>query len=154
GATPTVAKVTFQGFDNLQGGAGKDLFKMTSAFGGTTIDGGAAVNTVSAPAASSFTNSWIINGTNSGTLLSQTATSSGTLTFANIQNLTGGAGVDTFAFTDGGSVDGIIDGGTGANVLDFSGRTVNPVTVAMQPTTATGLTANFKNIKTVHGSSS
>jgi hypothetical protein len=45
------------------------------------------------------------------------------VSFANFQNLTGGAGDDLVTFADGKSVSGVIDGGGGRNTLDFSGYT-------------------------------
>ena len=38
-----------------------------------------------------------------------------------MQNLTGGAGADTFVFADGAGIDGTIDGGDGTNTLDYAG---------------------------------
>src|SRR5262249_42607255 len=46
----------------------------------------------------------------------------GVLDFSATENLTGGAGADTFAFYPftGGSLSGILDGGAGLNALDYS----------------------------------
>src|SRR5262249_27403096 len=77
---------------------------------------------------------WAVTGANAGTAAG--------LSFSAVQNLTGGTGADTFSFGASGSVSGVVDGGGGANTLDFHQRTTN-VTVTLQATgpnkaTATG----------------
>src|SRR5262249_43843634 len=68
---------------------------------------------------------WVLTGPNTGTL-----TASGVrLTFSGIKNVTGGSGNDSFQFLAGSSLSGKVDGGAGANTLDYSkygtGVTVN-----------------------------
>src|SRR5262249_18485009 len=63
--------------------------------------------------ASDAATSWNLRSQNAGTLSS--ALIAGTVTFSNVQNLTGGAGADNSVFADGADVDGTIDGGGGVN---------------------------------------
>lgn len=93
----------FAGINNLTGGSGDDTF-MIGTTGTLTgnLNGGAGNDTV---VADNNGNAFMITGTNSGTL--------GDLAggFTNIENLTGGSGVDTFTFTTAGSLSGAIAGG-------------------------------------------
>jgi len=70
--------------------------------------GGTSTNTLIGP--NSIT-SWDISGADAGTV---TPAGSGVITFSVFENLTGGNRADTFNFT-GGSISGLIDGGTGGN---------------------------------------
>ncbi len=91
-------------------------------------------------------NTWDLTAANAGTLDS-------TISFSGIQNLTGGSAADYLAFTTStASVSGLIDGGGGANTLDFSGRTtaVTVTMVAGGPNKATA-TGGWTNIGTVIG---
>ena len=73
---------------------------------------------------SNGTNTWAITGENAGTLNSQ-------INFSSVEDLTGGSGRDDFIFAEGGSADGVVDGGTGGpNTLDYSG-TDSGVTVIL-----------------------
>ncbi len=92
-------------------------------------------------------NTWTLTGSNAGTL-------DGLITFTGIQNLTGGSGADAFAFGDGASVSGTIDGGAGANTLDFSRRTAAvTVTLVAGGTNKATATGGWTNIATVVGAS-
>jgi hypothetical protein len=84
-------------------------------------------------------NTWNLNSPNAGTLSS--ALFDSTVTFSNVQNLTGGSGADNFVFADGAGVDGAINGGGGTNTLDYSAYFNSSVIVDLQlPTTfATGV---------------
>src|SRR5262249_43225266 len=100
----------------LKTGAGptptNDLFRvhdLTNA-PALTIDGGNGSNTLQGPDAA---NTWQITGPNAGTLDAR-------LSYSSVQNLTGGAAGDTFAFQNGGRLSGKIDGGGGVNALDYS----------------------------------
>jgi hypothetical protein len=98
------------------------------------------------------TNTWLLNGVNSGTL------NSPMVMFANFQNLLGGAMSDTFQFAPTGSLTGTINGGGGANTLDYSGDGGAAVTVNLQTGAATriraGAPGGFANIQGLFGSSS
>jgi hypothetical protein len=78
------------------------------------VGGPGATNTL---IAADTPNSWSITGPNSGTV--------NATTFQGFQDLTGGAAADTFAFQQGGSVSGTVDGGGGVNTLGYSQYTGN-----------------------------
>ncbi|MFO0928640.1 MAG: hypothetical protein U0736_16725 [Gemmataceae bacterium] len=105
-----------------------------------TIVAGAAVDTLVGPSSSV---TWTVSGGNAGTV--------GGIAFAGFENLTGGGGIDTFAFQSGGSVSGTVHGGTGVNVLDYSAL-VTPVTVNLQAFSATAV-GSFAAIAAVVGGS-
>ncbi|QDT42993.1 Extracellular serine protease precursor [Gimesia alba] len=104
--------------------------------GGISFDGGAGTNTL---LAANQTNDWLIDGANAGSLLS------GTVTFTNVENLTGGSDVDTFTITgsqalnllgglgndiflfssDASLLSGTIDGQGGSDHLDLTNYTTN-----------------------------
>ncbi|NEO87655.1 MAG: filamentous hemagglutinin N-terminal domain-containing protein [Spirulina sp. SIO3F2] len=69
------------------------------------------------------TTTWSITGANQGTLSGFTSG----LSFRNIENLTGGEQPDTFVFSDGATISGIIDGSNPSTIpgdtLDFSAYT-------------------------------
>jgi hypothetical protein len=78
------------------------------------------------------------------------------VTFTGFENLTGGAGNDTFAFQTNaqgvaGSLRGKIDGGGGINTLDYSALTTG-VTVDLATRIATGAAGGIANIRNVTGS--
>jgi hypothetical protein len=94
---------------------------------------------------------WNVTGHNAGTL--QSSQSPGTVTFYNVQNLTGGTGADTFVFADGAGIDGTIDGGGGGtNALDYSAYS-SSVLVDLQTGSATGVGGGIANIQNVTGGS-
>jgi hypothetical protein len=128
--------------------------------GGATVHApatGKPVNLVGNPNAgtvslvgSDANNTWNLTGQNAGTLNS--SQSAGTVTFSNVQNLTGGAGTDTIVFADGAGVDGTIDGGGGTNTLDYSAYS-SAVLVDLQTGSATEVGAGVANIQNVTGGS-
>jgi hypothetical protein len=93
-------------------------------------------------------NTWDITGHNAGTLSGGLV--GGTVTFSGVTNLTGGAGADTFVFTDGAGVDGTIDGGGGTNTLDYSAYSTS-VLVDLQTGSATDVGQGIANIQNVTG---
>jgi hypothetical protein len=96
-------------------------------------------------------------GQDSDTTWSITASNAGTLTggfsFTAFQNLTGGAGADTFVFSDGMGVSGNINGGTGTNTLNYATYSTS-VIVDLQTNTGTGVGGSVQNIQNVTGGSS
>jgi hypothetical protein len=126
--------------------------------GGATVHAlavGKPVNLVGNPNAgmvslvgSDADNTWNVMGQNAGTLNSSQG--GGPVTFSNVQNLTGGAGADTFVFADGAGVDGTIDGGSGSNTLDYSAYS-SSVLVDLQTGFATGVGGGIANIQNVTG---
>jgi hypothetical protein len=88
---------------------------------------------------------WDINGANAGSVSGST--------FASFENLTGGSGADQFVFFSDGSVSGNIDGGGGANTLDYS-NLAGPVAVNLQTDTGPRIGGRFTNISNFVGSAS
>jgi PhoPQ-activated pathogenicity-related protein len=119
--------------------AGSNTFTLTAGLGHPTIVmGGPGTNTLRGPNVNSV---WNINGPNSG----------GTqcISFAYIQNLIGGTGIDRFQFAEGGSLSGRIDGGSGnPNWLDYalctSGVSVN---LANGTASHAGSIANIQHVR-------
>ncbi|QDT88852.1 LamG-like jellyroll fold domain-containing protein [Gimesia algae] len=99
------------------------------SIGGINFNGGAGSNTIVAP---NQDNDWIIDGVNSGSLLT------GEVVFSNVENLTGNDAADTFVMLDGGQIDGTLAGGIGFNSIDFSAVTA-AVTVNLNDGSATGI---------------
>ena len=79
--------------------------------------------------------------------------SSRTLDFADVENLTGGTGSDSFDFIGSGALAGNINGGTGLNSLNYSGYLASGADVNLELATATGLGGTFSGIRTLVGSS-
>lgn len=75
----------------------------------------------------------------------------GAFNVTGFENLTGGAGADTFQMGPTGSLRGRLNGGGGNNTLNYSGRGA-PVTVNLGAGTATGL-GGFQNIRKFIGTS-
>src|SRR5207253_6114166 len=72
------------------------------------LTGSSGVDTLIGP---NLTNTWQITASNAGKV--------GTFTFTAVENLTGGAGNDTFKLSNGKGVSGLIDGGGGPDTLDY-----------------------------------
>jgi len=106
--------------------------------------GSSSSNTLTGP---NTTNAWAITGTNSGNI------NSSAFTFSAFENLTGGTMNDTFAFSSGASIAGVINGGAGTNSLDYSAYAM-PVSVNIAADTATGIGGTFANIENFVGSGS
>ncbi len=178
----TVGTFGFSAVEDLTGGTSTDTFKFAAGSVTGVIDGGAGANALdysgdggtaatvnlaasTATATGGFanvqklvgstsaaddlighnlTNTWTLTGINAGTV--------GTFGFSAIENLTGGTAADAFKFTTG-SVTGKIDGGAGANALDYSGDGGAAATVNLATSTATR-TGGFANIQNLVGSTS
>ncbi len=159
-----VGQTQFSDVENLTGGASDDVFLFSGGAGlsGTIMGGGgtntldfsaytAAVTVNLATGAATGTAGFshvqhVTGGADTDTLVGAdvdstwiiTEADAGTVegtTFSGVENLTGGQGSDTFVFA-GGGVSGIIDGGGGANVLDYSAQ-VTGVTVDLGAGSAT-----------------
>ena len=154
---------TFSNLESLVGGAADDNFAFGPA-GSLTggVDGGGGNNAavVNDPSTGPYNNNtWTIDSADSGSL-------NGTA-FTAIANLIGGKGADTFEFQPGGSVSGLVDGGTDdaqvnpavTDKLDFSGLSddlavdLNAAT-AIDTTTSDDIVSGFQRIDTVAGGSS
>ncbi|MEL6494262.1 MAG: CHAT domain-containing protein [Cyanobacteria bacterium J06623_7] len=131
--------LTYSNFENYQGGTGNNIFVLGDA-DAAGIDGGAGNNTL---IANDDNNTFNITDLDTGNLNEETE-------FANIQNLTGGAGDDTFAFIgDTPEISGNIDGGGGNNQLDYELFTgLDDETFIFDPDTgeATGINGTFTAI--------
>jgi hypothetical protein len=125
----------------VHAGPGNNLFDLAAAPSTpVTLDGGAGNNTLVGP---NVTDTWDITGLNKGTL--------GDVSFAAVQNLTGGSDLNVFVFGPVGSVSGKIDGDGGGNDwLDLSAYT-STVTVNLAAGTATGVAGGIANIRNVRG---
>jgi hypothetical protein len=75
----------------------------------TTINGGSGTNTLQG---ANVDNTWAVSGVNSGKV--------GSVSFSNFQKLMGGAANDTFEFAASTARVSTINGGSGANKLDYS----------------------------------
>ena len=120
-------------FANLQsmrvdGGDGNDTFNAQTSPAGVTYDGGAGVDALQGP---NTPNTWNIVVVNGGNL-------NGTLTFGNVENLTGGTDTDVFKLSNGKTIADNIDGGDGADVLSYASY-VTPVVFNLKSNPGTGL---------------
>jgi hypothetical protein len=131
--TPVAA---FANIQNLVGaGAGGNYFSFADGASlSGTLDGGSGGNNTLDSSAYTTSESFVIYGANAGL-----GTPVGA--FANIQTLIGGGGGgNSFAFSDGGSLDGSLNGGSGAgNTLDYSAGWTGNVLVDLQTGAASGV---------------
>jgi hypothetical protein len=94
-------------------------------------------------------NTWNITANNGGNLNGAAA-----FAFVSFENLVGGTGADTFKFSNARSVSGSVNGGGGADTLDYSAFTTGvKVNLARGQMTANGVTAAVSNILNVTGGS-
>ena len=120
-ASKTFAGVNTGGFTNVE-----------------SFVGGMATSTVIGPNVNS---AWNISGADQ--------LSVGGISFTDFGSLTGGTKNDTFAFADGATVDGKIDGGAGSDALNYSKYT-SGITLNLQTKALPG-TGTFANIETLVG---
>jgi ELWxxDGT repeat protein len=125
---------------SVNGLAGNDTFTVADPSAVVNVIGGGDSDTLVGPDRGA---TWSVTSANAGQV--------GGVAFTGIQNLKGGSGNDTFAFADGASVAGTVDGGGGVNTLDYSAYTTG-VTVNLLLGTATG-TAGVLNVANVTGGS-
>ncbi|MGD8574588.1 MAG: hypothetical protein PVJ40_06520, partial [Gammaproteobacteria bacterium] len=137
----TLNGTSFSGIGSLLGGSGSDLFQVSGGTLSTGLAGGAGSDTL---AGANTANSWLVSGTNSGTLTGVTA-------FSGIENLTGGSNGDQFHFAAGASVSGTVQGGAGTDSLDYSAWST-AVTVNLGAGTATA-TGSISGVESVTGGS-
>ncbi len=126
----------------LTGGAGNDSFVLNGGTLSGAINGGLGVNTLTAD---NLANTWVITGTDAGTVTGITGG------FTNIGNLIGGTNTDSFTLS-GGTLSGSIDGGlTGVNTLTAD-NVANTWTISGADTgTVTGIGGGFSNIGNITG---
>ena len=139
----TVAGTTFAGFENLLGGTGSDTFTLANPTAGVTglVDGDGGTDTLVGTAA---TATWLIDSAGGGVRVD--GATSAELNFANIENLTGGSAADTFVLADG-AITGVVNGGTGSDLLDYS-QAMGPIAVNLQFRTAPQL-GSFTSIESI-----
>lgn len=149
--------------DNLDGGSGTDELDLSGRTDAVTLN----LQTHSTAPAATFSHLEIFDGSAAATdtlvgpntlsTFAITGADSGTVntttSFSGFENLQGGSADDAFAFVDGGSMTGAINGGgegEDGNALDYSARTT-AVTVDLQNHTATGIGSGFSNIRNFAG---
>src|SRR5262249_6354586 len=152
GSYTSTNTLTFSNVENLAGGTGADSFTFgASGSLGGTIDGGGGSDTITGNDAG---NAFAITGANARSITTLVAAG-----FSNVENLAGGTGADSFAFTGSGSVSGAIDGDGGSDTLDFSAVGSQAVVLTAEGATdgfngTDGLIGGgFKNVNAVVGSS-
>jgi len=146
----------------IQGKGGNDDFNIRANFTGT-ITGGSGVNSLTFLNATSGVsnfdgggtaslnaatrnNNFTLTGANVGNLNTLLPTS-----FINVTNLRGGAVQDRFIFQDGSSISGIVDGGLGTDILNFSAFNSSRF-IETRFTTACGGTVSLQQPGNVTGS--
>jgi hypothetical protein len=139
----------------LKGLDGDDVFDVVAmAEAQVEIDGGEGRDTLTGPDAAA---AWAITGADEGTLngatepLAAEPVPAAAVQFTSVESLAGGSSDDVFAFADGATVGGTIDGGGGFNSLDYSAYTTD-VTVALDLASGAGAatgTAAIANIQHV-----
>jgi uncharacterized repeat protein (TIGR01451 family) len=141
-AGPVTVNLQTRAAPQIAGGAPGGFSGITELEGSTAVN-----NTLIGPDADT---TWTISAANGG------AGSAGSFAFlfSQFQNLVGGAGVDVFHFSAGGSLSGSLDGGAApghqGNWLDYSALAA-PITVNLQTGTATGVAGGVTKIQNVHG---
>jgi len=140
----SINNIIFSGIENLVGGNKADQFSITAAGSVASIDGGVGdANTLTSVAGGV----WNITDNNSGNLTNVSS-------FANIQNLQGGTGNDTFDFSttnNASAITGSIDGGAGINKL--IGRNLDTTWNIDDLNKAHSTYASFTKIQTLQGGS-
>jgi hypothetical protein len=129
------------------GGPGMNVYTVKNTPAKTTIsiNGKGMNNTLDGPNADA---TWTIPGQDDGILSSKSLPSP--VLFGGFQNLVGGTGNDTFAFTDQGKLDGKVDGSMGVNALDYSACTQD-VYVDLPAQKATAINGQVLNIQNATG---
>ncbi|GEM_PF-2591716 len=94
----------------VNGGDGDDQIRVVPVTTAATVDGGAGTDSLVGP---DTVNTWKITGMGVGNALLSA------LGFAGIEDLTGGSDNDTFAFANGASVSGFIEGQGGTDTLNL-----------------------------------
>lgn len=121
----------------LLGSGDKDVFDLSTQFA-VTVDGRTGANSVVAP---NQLNGWTITGSNRGRIGEWAS-------FSNVGTIKGGADTDIFALERAGRVSGVVNGGAGLDVLDYSKWTsAVDVNLPSERATATGGVTAIENVK-------
>lgn len=136
--TNTVAfSHSFSGFSVLQGGSGNDTFNIGDGASRTTVQGGTGTDSLIGQNLQTTWEITDIGGGSFGTLMQ----------FKQIENLTGGNNIDRFRIRSTASIPGLLDGGLGDNILDYSLFTTAVVVdlqaATLSSTNVSGLTNTF-----------
>ncbi len=131
----------------INGGASDDTYLFVDSWGQITVaDIAGGIDTLDFSLVTADLTFTISGSTGSVTVTDGV----NTVTADNIENLIGGSGSNTFIFTDGATLSGTIDGGSGvSNTLDYGAYTTG-VTVDLATGAAQG-TAGISNIQIVNG---
>jgi hypothetical protein len=127
---------------SVTGGSGGNTFRVGVAVagGGTlTLDGGSGTNTLVGP---NLANTWTVSAANQGGI-------AGVVTsFSRFQSLTGGPGTDAFAFANGATIAGKLDGGPGtaADTVDLSAYATPRSVTLTGPGTSDGFAGSEASI--------
>ncbi|MFO0819770.1 MAG: hypothetical protein U1A77_17610 [Pirellulales bacterium] len=138
GGTVTDVGGTFSNIENLNGGTGADTFTfLTTGSVAGSVNGTSGNDTL---VGDNDGNDFAVTGADSGTLAAKIGG-----TWSNIDNLVGGTQADTFTMGVAGSLSGSLDGGQGADLLDYSayGTSVSVDLTAGPPGTATNITGGL-----------
>ncbi|MCE9528620.1 MAG: tandem-95 repeat protein [Planctomycetales bacterium] len=119
---------------NLQSGTATKTGGISSI---ESVTGGQAVDSLSGPDA---VNSWISSGANAGSI-------NGAFSYDSIENLIGGNQADTFVISGLTQISGNINGGGGADVLQYTNGANNLVNLGTH--TASGLGGTFNSISQI-----
>ncbi len=136
GGVPAVVNINAGADMNVFGGTANDsiIFANAGSLGGA-IDGGTGTDTLTGD---DDGNAFTIGGADAGVL---TGKASG---FSNIENLTGGAGVDTYKL-DGGSIAGTINGLGNGDLLQGRGSIAGGFSAGAGATVAPGVSPEIIN---------
>lgn len=132
---------------SVGGGSGDDTLVVQSTASlpdGMALDGGQGSDAFVVDTLADST--WSLAGLDAGNV---TSTAFGPLSFASVENLTSGAGADTFRFADQAAVSGLLDGGPNIDTLDYFAYATH-VRVDLSGGTATG-TGGIANLEAVVG---
>ncbi|HEX7030976.1 MAG TPA: hypothetical protein VF254_10280, partial [Gammaproteobacteria bacterium] len=147
---------------DINGGAGTDVLDYSAATGPVTVNLqsstangiGGTFGSVESLVGSAFgdtvigaadANAWTITAADTGNI-------DGTFAFAGVENLTGGAAVDTFTLS-GGTLTGAINGGGGSDLLTGSNTGSAFVVTGTNSGTVTGVTGGFASVENLAGGS-
>lgn len=138
----------------VDGGAGLDMVDISLESGAvnvalgnagfTNIETFTGNNLTSTLTGDNVANTWIVTGTNTGTL--------GSVNFIDFNNLTGNNNADDFSL-NGGNITGTIDGGAGADSITADNSSNTWTIATADAGSVTGI-ASFLNIENLAGSSS
>lgn len=135
-----IPRPRLSGFESarLVGGPGPDAFDLRYWTRPAVVDGAGDSDSLSACVGDHV---WDIHGINSGHV--------GAVDFVGVENLFGGPNRDQFRLAAGAAIEGTMDAGDGADLLDFSAWT-DPATVNLRTRQATNVGA-FRSIETYVG---